>query len=271
MPVNKDRIRCYETNNVKNVTSKNVEKVNMELLLTLNETTGFIQKQKCKDAVPYILWNDFVNNYGTLAPKTCTHYNRYTWGSKVFVNFGMTNIQTELSYPHPAIILYNFNNTTIVVPTTTDDKVTAFTDDIEKSIIKVKADGVIFPNDSIINIHQICAVHKQRIISDLRCNIKNYIMDSTEIDRLNQLEEYRVFQYNSNLLECMRLKLISLLDKQFLESTFYDEAYNINELINLQKRVEELEKENATLKEENYKLEEKFNKSQDCIDKENKL
>ena len=114
--------------------------------------------------------------------------------------------------------MYNFNNTVIVVPTTTDDKATSFTDDIEKSIIRVKSDGVIFPNDSIINIHQISAIHKQRIISDLHCNVKNYMMDSTEVNRLNKYEEYRIFRYNSNLLECMRLKLMSLLDKQFLYS-----------------------------------------------------
>lgn len=249
MPVNKDRIRSFESNSVKNVTSKNVDKVNMELLLTLNETTELIQKEKCKDVVPYILWNDFVNRYGTLAPKISSNYNRYTWGTKVFVDFGMTNVQTELSYPHPAIVLYNFNNTVIVVPTTTDDKETSFSDDIEHSIIKVKKDGTIFPNDSIINIHQICAVHKQRILRDLRCNVKNYIMDSTEIDRLNNLEEYCVFHYNSNLLECMRLKLFSLLDKQFISSVFEDEAYNINTIINLQKRIKDLEEENNKLKQ----------------------
>ena len=148
MPVDKSRIQNFANNNAKNVKSKNVDKVNMELLLTLNETSCLIQNEKCKDVVPYILWNDFVNSKGTLSPKLSKHYNRYTWGSKVFVDFGMSNIQTELSFPHPAILLYNFNNTAIVIPTTTDDKTTAFTSDIENAIIKVKSDGTIFPNDS---------------------------------------------------------------------------------------------------------------------------
>ena len=249
MSVDKNRIRNYENNNVKNVTSKNVDKVNMELLLTLNETTGLIQKEKCKDAVPFILWNDFVNHYGTLSAKTNKHYNRYTWGAKVFVDFGMTNIQTELSYPHPAIILYNFNNTAIVVPTTTDDKGTAFADDIEKAIIKVKSDGAIFPNDSIINIHQICSIHKERIISDLKCNVKSYIMSSQEIDRLNSFEKYRIFQYGNNLLECIRSKIFSLFDNNFLCTFFEKEAYDINMIINLEKRIKSLEEENHKLKE----------------------
>ena len=60
MPVDKNRIRALETNNAKNVTTKNVDKVNMELLLTINETTQLLQQNKCKDTVPYILWNVFV-------------------------------------------------------------------------------------------------------------------------------------------------------------------------------------------------------------------
>ncbi len=249
MAVDKSRIQNFINNNAKNVKSKNVDKVNMELLLTLNETTCLMQNEKCKDVVPYILWNDFVNKQGTLSPKTSRHYNRYTWGSKVFVDFGMTNIQTELSYPHPAILLYNFNNTAIVIPTTTDDKTTAFTNDIENAIIKVKSDGINFPNDSIINIHQICSIHKERIISDLHCNVKSYIVQDSEIDRLNLQEKYRVFQYNSNLLECIKLKLFSLFNKELLCSLFENEAYNMNEKINLEKRIKQLEEENTKLKE----------------------
>ena len=44
MPVDKSRIINFQTNSAKNVKSKNVDKVNMELLLTLNETTEILQK-----------------------------------------------------------------------------------------------------------------------------------------------------------------------------------------------------------------------------------
>ena len=63
MPVDKSRIQNFANNNAKNVKSKNVDKVNMELLLTLNETSCLIQNEKCKDVVPYILWNDFVGKW----------------------------------------------------------------------------------------------------------------------------------------------------------------------------------------------------------------
>lgn len=248
MAVDKNRIQNFANNNAKNVKVKNIDKVNMELLLTLNETSCLVQNEKCKDAVPYILWNDFVNRKGTLSPKINRHYNRYTWGSKVFVDFGVSNIQTELSFPHPAILLYNFNNTAIVIPTTTDDKTTSFTSDIENAIIKVKSDGVIFPNDSIINIHQICSIHKERIISDLHCNVKSYIMYDAEIDRLNAQEQYRIFMYQSNLLDCIKVKLLSSFNNDFICSVFENEAYTINEKIDYEKRIKELEDENNKLR-----------------------
>lgn len=250
MPINKSRIKPFETNKFKNVTSKNVERVNMDLLLTLNETTNLIQKEKCKDAVPYILWNDFTNANGTLAPKTNKTYNRYVWGEKIFVNFGMTNIQTELSYPHPAIVLYNFANTVIVVPTTSDDKSEPFSQDIEECIIKVKKDGQIFPNDTIINLHQICSIHKERIISDLKCNVKNYIVDKDEIQRLNQYESFRLFSSNMNLLDCIRVKLISIFHRDFLDNILLEEAYNINDILDLKTDITELKDENEKLKKE---------------------
>lgn len=237
MSVDKNRIKNCEINNVKNVTAKKVDKVNMELLLTLNETTQILQNNKCKDVVPYILWNDFVNNKGTLSIKTNESYNRYVWGTKIFVNFGMTNIQTELSYPHPAILLYNFANTAIVVPTTTDDKTTAFTSDIEKCIIKVKKDNLIFPNNSIINLHQICSIHKERIISDLNCNVKNFIVDNDEIDRLNSYENHKFFQNQMNLLDCIKMKLSLMFNSDYL-----------NEVFNLKIEIQKLQEENNILK-----------------------
>lgn len=248
MPVDKNRIKNFETGNAKNVLSKNIDKVNMELLLTLNETTQLVQQNKCKDVVPYILWNDFVNQHGTLAAKSNKSYNRYAWGEKVFIDFGMTNIQTELSYPHPAILLYNFANTVIVAPTTTDDKRTGFTNDIEECIIKVKNDNIIFPHDSIINIHQICAVHKERIISDLHCNVKNFILDNTEIERLNSFEEYAFFKNGMNLLDCIRLKLSLIFNRDYMNNIFISNAYTDNESLNLRERIQELQTENEKLK-----------------------
>ncbi|HBI73476.1 MAG TPA: hypothetical protein DDY59_09835, partial [Lachnospiraceae bacterium] len=149
MAIDSQSIINYKSNSRKFAKCKNIHDVLSELLVTQNDSLDFLKEKQCKDVVEYILWNDFVNDKGTLANKINATYRRYVWGDKVFVDFGMTNIQTELSYPHPAIILYNLANTVIVTPTTSDDKVVDFTDDINQCIIKVKKDGNIFPNDTI--------------------------------------------------------------------------------------------------------------------------
>jgi len=248
MPINKGRIRAFETNKAKNMSVKKVDNVNMELLLTLDETTKLLQNNKCKDIVPYILWNDLLNKSGTFTEKNKKKYNRYKWGDKVFVDFGATNIQTELSYPHPAILLYNLANTAIVVPTTTDDRPINFTDDIEGCIIKVKSDGIIFPNDSIINVHQICSVHKERIINDLKCNVASYTICDNEVVRLNNYENYAIFQKGMDLIQCIRLKLFSMVCKDYIDHLFMEEAYNINEINNLLSQIELLKMEKENLK-----------------------
>lgn len=73
-------------------------------------------------------------------------------------------------------------------------------------------------------------------------------MQDTEIDRLNLQEQYKLFQYNSNLLDCIKMKLFSLFYNEFLCSIFENEAYNINEKRNYEKRIKELENENNKLK-----------------------
>jgi len=236
---------------------KNHKQVLREFLLLEDETIQLIKDKKCKDVIPYILWNNFVNDKGTLAPKTKIQYKRYVWGQKVFVDFGATNIQTELSFPHPAIVLFNFANTVIIVPTTTDDKTSDFSEDIEESIIKVKSDNAIFPKNSVINIHQIMSIHKERIINDLGVNVKNYIMDKVEIDRLNENNRFKFFHYDSNLLDCIRLKINLQLNKDYFEDFYLESAYTDNEIYKLNDEIK-------NLKEINKKLEL-------CIDEKTKL
>lgn len=178
------------------------------LASTLSDTDALVQSCQNVQAIPFILWNDFYNADGILSPKSKKKAYRYKWGDKVFVDFGCGNIQTELSFPHPAIVLYNFANTVIVAPTTSDDSLNCFSDDIEEVIIKAKKDGTVFPKDTIINLHQIKSVHKDRIISNLRCNVKSYIVDKDEIARQNAIHGEDTFIDGMDLLDCIRAKLV---------------------------------------------------------------
>ncbi len=225
----------------KHLKCKNLTPIKLELLESMDTTISSIKEKQCKDAIPYIMWNNFVNKNGTLADKSEPEYHRYVWGDKVFVDFGMTNIKTEISYPHPAIVLYNFPNTIIVVPTTSDDKIEPFKDEIEECIIKVKGDGKIFKNDSIINLHQIKAIHKERIINNLRCNVKNFHLSDGEIIRLNSLENYKFFRNGDNLLDCINMKLNLMTNKEFLNNHYMESAYDYNKIYELNKKICELE------------------------------
>ena len=189
-----------------------------ELGSTLSDTESLVRSCQNVQAIPFILWNDFYNSAGILAPKSKKKSYRYKWGDKVFVDFGCGNIQTELSFPHPAIVLYNFANTVIVAPTTSDDSPNSFSADIEEVIIKAKRDGTVFPKDTIINLHQIKSVHKDRIISNLRCNVKSYIVDRQEIARQNAIHGADTFTDGMDLLDCIRTKLAYILAAPQIQS-----------------------------------------------------
>ena len=180
------------------------------LASTLSDTDALVQSCQNVQAIPFILWNDFYNAAGIFAPKSKKKAYRYKWGDKVFVDFGCGNIQTELSFPHPAIVLYNFANTVIVAPTTSDDSPNSFSADIEEAIIKTPKDGTVFPKDTTINLHQVKSVHKDRIISNLRCNVKSYIVSKDEIARQNAIHGKDTFSDGINLLDCIRIKMAYL-------------------------------------------------------------
>ena len=127
-----------------------------------------------------------------------------------------------LALLHPAVHqrggLYNFANTVIVAPTTSDDSPNSFSADIEEVIIKAKRDGTVFPKDTIINLHQIKSVHKDRIISNLRCNVKSYIVDRQEIARQNAIHGADTFTDGMDLLDCIRTKLAYILAAPQMQS-----------------------------------------------------
>ena len=216
MPINKNALKAALTSKG-NFICHDIASVALDLNTTLADTEMLVGACVNRQAIPFILWNDFFNQSGTLAPKNGKRQYRYKWGDKVFVDFGCANIQTEISFPHPAIVLYNFSNTVIVAPTTSDDNPT-FSDDIESVIIKVEKDGRIFPKDTVINLHQIKAVHKERIISNLKCNVRDYTVGSSEIQRLNRVEQKPIFSDGIDLLTCIRIKLAAMFASQYVQS-----------------------------------------------------
>lgn len=206
MPINKQKLK-HELFSDKNGRCLSNQNVASELSATLSDTGALVNSCVNAQAIPFIFWNDFYNSSGTLSPKSKKSQYRYKWGDKVFVDFGCANIQTEISFPHPAIVLYNFANSVVVVPTTSDDSPNSFSSDIEDVVIKVQKDGNIFPKDTVINLHQIKTVHKERIISNLHCNVRSYVVDNVEISRQNAIHGQGTFASGMDLLACIRTKI----------------------------------------------------------------
>lgn len=212
MPINKANLRICLASNKSQKCATTPDSVS-DLSNTLSDTQSLVENCLNAQAIPFILWNDFFNSAGTLSPKKTGSQYRYKWGDKVFVDFGCSNIQTEISFPHPAIVLYNFSNTVIVVPTTSDDN-PSFPKEIDEVVIKVQKDGHIFPKDTVINLHQVKAIHKERIISNLKSNVRQYIVNNVEISRLNTVSPAPLFSNGMDLLSCIQTRLALMFSLQ---------------------------------------------------------
>jgi hypothetical protein len=146
---------------------------------------------------------------------------RYARGRKVLVDFGY-GIDRELIQPHPAIVLGDFQEILVVVPTNTDDG-TVFHGDVKKAIIRIPSDNTqpfghqpIFPKNTIINLHQIRHISKNRIQKDLYCNVKDYIVPNNVIDELNRYLPYPALQYGDHLMQVIMVKLAHLYSPDLL-------------------------------------------------------
>lgn len=54
-----------------------------ELGSTLSDTESLVRSCQNVQAIPFILWNDFYNSAGILAPKSKKKSYRYKWGDRL--------------------------------------------------------------------------------------------------------------------------------------------------------------------------------------------
>ncbi len=143
---------------------------------------------------------------------------RYKWGDKVFVDFGCGNIQTELSFPHPSIVLYNFANTVIVAPTTSDDSPNSFSADIEEVIIKAKKrrHRISERHDHQSPSNQIRTQRPYHQQSALQC--KELYRGQAGNCTANAIHGADTFTDGMDLLDCIRTKLAYILAAPQMQS-----------------------------------------------------
>jgi len=173
MPVNESMLVTALQTNKTTITSADPA-VEYELITTLNETKSILRSKVMAESIPFILYNDLWNQYGVHGPKR--NHNRTTLrgmkinrGRLVFVDFG-SNIGNEMSFPHPAVVVANHPGTITVVP------MSSFKGSIPAAIANttIFVDSSVyrqFDRDTLLYVHQMRTVDKNRIVRDIRKSI----------------------------------------------------------------------------------------------------
>jgi hypothetical protein len=154
-----------------NISIEASQNINIELDNTLKNSLEILQKISLKDTLEFSLWNDIWNQYGIYGNKKLEYRNNsasksYSRGRILLIDFGHHNIGLEFSLEHMGVVLRDFDGLLEVVPITSDRGQT-YTKIIENIIIRVKKDDYQqFKHDSILLVHQIHSIGRNRIVRD---------------------------------------------------------------------------------------------------------
>lgn len=174
---------------------------------SLHKSLDIVTKQNLFNSLTFFMSNELWNDYGIYGSKKKQTRNKsasntYSRGRLLFIDFGQHNIGLEFSYEHIGIVLQDFGKLVTVVPVTSDRGQT-FDPNIEKAVIRVKSSSYNqFENDSILLLHQIRSVGKNRIVKDLFKTIgKTPLMESVEKNILSTYTPFVNKSFNENIAE----------------------------------------------------------------------
>ncbi|MDR7315328.1 type II toxin-antitoxin system PemK/MazF family toxin [Brevibacillus nitrificans] len=212
-------IKKYQLGQIQQTVNKNTKTstdgiVMSNLQQALSDTEKSVAVKTLGESIPFIFWQDKLNDYGYFGTKKDTYNgsaatHRYDRGTKVNVDFGY-GMDKEMMTAHPAIVVYDLPYDVVVIPTTSDDGIPVSTE-IKKSVIHCPSDKAgIFPKDTLLYLHQVRMVSKNRIIKNLGCNVKDYVVPQNIIDELNKYLPHPVIPQNADLLKCIEWKLAYL-------------------------------------------------------------
>ncbi|MFE8701082.1 type II toxin-antitoxin system PemK/MazF family toxin [Cytobacillus sp. FJAT-54145] len=241
MPINEQQILTNIQNRTGYGQKANQDPLTRQQLgFTFSDSKQQLEQQNVELMLPFVLWNDIWNRYGTFGTRRNQLRNgfsgrKYARGRKVFVDFGY-NIGREASMKHPAIVVAQFKELLIVAPETSDDG-RPFSPDIEKVVIKCPKDGSVFMKDTIVELHQLRCIAKNRIIKDLGVSAKNYVLPNPLVDQLNLGFPRPMLSYGTDLEKTIELKVAW----HYAPDVFHH-------MMHLMNQVEALEEENAELK-----------------------
>jgi hypothetical protein len=179
----KKLFKVLSTDEVKKV-AKDSQDIMDEVRKINYHSKKWMEKLTVEEAVKTIIWQSTLHSFGTYGinkdspretNKKDKHGKQYkvtflkdaiSRGKVVSVDFGVSNIGNELSLLHLAVVISDYPGVSIVIPITsqTDDKLSNIAPDIVKDFVPLlKSEHQFLENDSFLMPHQIRSISKNRI------------------------------------------------------------------------------------------------------------
>lgn len=222
------------------------KEIKEEIKNLCNDIKLSLYHQSREDAVKYALWQGLLNQYGIFGTKRNSHRNslynkKFNHGDLVSIDFGTSNMGKEFSYTHTAIVLKDYTDYIVVIPTTSckDGRLEHKPQDEQNdTLLLTSCDFKELESESYIMLYQIRSVSKNRI--------------QKIIGRINNDDFLRKIDYK--------------ISKIFAEKAYDDLEFVLKEIGRITNKNNELEIENRNNKKYIKELEEKLkniNKSKD--------
>lgn len=149
-----------------------------EIKNVLDDTKVILYRQNREDAIKYALWQGLLNQYGIFGSKRTQHrilgktkenyYDQcYSFGDLIGVDFGTSNVGSEFSFTHTAIVVSAYTDYLVVIPTTSckDGRLESKPIDEQSATMIIKKDD--FPDiesDSYILLYQLRSISRNRVV-----------------------------------------------------------------------------------------------------------
>lgn len=220
-----------------------VVKSDQDLMTSLSHVVQKAEKHfvnsKIEKVANWVLYKDKWIDYESGTGKN-GFYN-YTRGDIVLsVDFGTSNMGTEIRYPHPCVVLYDNNEDWVIVapitaaqidPSTGKETIHPPFEVFVDAQTKPSSDQneFFFKKKSVIQVDQICRISKYRSINRTKKKLR--------VDLLNQIDNVILKNFTpkkDELLETLKLRI--------------NEVESLNALIS--EKILNVEEENERLKSE---------------------
>lgn len=213
-----------------------------EIKKLCNDIKLMLYHQNREDALKYALWQGLLNQYGIFGTKRNLHrkelYTKnFNHGDLISIDFGTSNIGSEFSYTHTAIVLKSYTDFIVVIPVTSckDGRLEHKPiDEQNDTLVLTNEDFKDLESESYIMLYQIRSVSKNRIQRIIGSISNTDLMDKIDY-RLAEIfaeKEYKDFLEMKRMLENISKTSIKLYEKYDKLGLYIRELENTLKKIN---------------------------------------